>query len=140
MGVSIQVDDQKLLEKLNTLAGMDISPAISKCCALVEREAKQKAPVKSGELRRSIQSKVMGNEGEVGTDLFYAPYVEYGTGIFSSLGNGRKDVPWFYQDVKGKWHSTCGSHPHPYLIPAFEENRGKINKIIQDYIEKELGK
>ena len=27
--------------------------------------------------------------GAVGTNLEYAPYVEFGTGIFSSLGNGR---------------------------------------------------
>ena len=138
--MGVQVDAEKLLNKLNNLAGMDISPAIGKCCALVEREAKQKAPVGSGELRRSIESKVMGNEGEVGTNLFYAPYVEFGTGIFSSQGDGRKDVPWFYKDVQGKWHSTCGSHPHPYLIPAYEENRDKIKQIIADYIKKELEK
>lgn len=136
MGVIVSAE--KLLSKLHKLENLDYSPAIKDACLLVEREAKENAPVASGELRRSIQSKVMGNEGEVGTDLFYAPYVEYGTGIFSSQGNGRKDVPWFYQDVSGQWHATCGMKPRPYLIPAYENNRDRIIQIIADYVREKI--
>ena len=136
MGVIVSAE--KLLSKLHKLENLDYLPAIKDACLLVEREAKENAPVASGELRRSIQSKVMGNEGEVGTDLFYAPYVEYGTGIFSSQGNGRKDVPWFYQDVSGQWHATCGMKPRPYLIPAYENNRDRIIQIIADYVREKI--
>ena len=107
--------------------------AIGKACALVEREAKIKAPKGTGELRNSITSKVenLGGEmaGIVYTPLEYAPYVEFGTGIFAEEG-GRTDVPWAYQDDEGNWHSTSGQHPQPFMRPALYENRKKIKDIV----------
>lgn len=112
------VDQQKLEQSLG------------KACALIERSAKQKCPKDTGALRRSITSKVEGNVGIVYTPLEYAPYVEYGTGLFAANGNGRKDVPWRYQDDNGNWHTTSGQHPQPYMRPALLENREKILKIL----------
>ena len=136
MGVSVEAE--KLLSKLAELRNLDYSPAIKDGCLIVEREAKQAAPVRSGELRSSIESRVSGNEGEVGTSLFYAPYVEYGTGLFSSKGTGRTDVPWHYQDSQGNWHTTSGMRPNPFLIPAFEKNRNRIVEAIALYIKEHL--
>lgn len=107
--------------------------ALGKACALVERSAKQKAPKGNGELRRSITSKVEGSEGIIFTPLLYAPYVEYGTGLFAEKG-GRYDVPWCYQDDKGEWHTTSGMKPQPYMRPALEENSEKIIEIIKEAI------
>ena len=119
--------------------GEDLSSAIGKACALVERSAKQNAPKGTGELRRSITSKVEERgdriEGVVYTPLEYAPYVEYGTGLFAEEG-GRKDVPWHYQDDKGEWHTTSGMKPQPYMRPALEENREEIIRIIREGIKK----
>lgn len=113
-----------------------LKQGMGKACDLVEREAKMKAPKDTGALRRSITHKVEvdGNEikGIVFTPLEYAPYVEYGTGLFAEAGNGRKDVPWFYEDEKGKGHWTKGQHPHPYMRPALNENREKVAKIIKE--------
>jgi HK97 gp10 family phage protein len=97
----------------------------------VEADAKKKAPKDSGELRRSITSKVSGEEGVVYTPLLYAPYVEYGTGLFAESG-GRTDVPWVYQDDEGHWHSTSGMKPQPYMRPALYENREEILRIIRE--------
>lgn len=112
-----------------------LEQALSKACALVERSAKQKAPKGTGELRRSITSKVSEQEGDlvgvVFTPLEYAPYVEYGTGLFAESG-GRKDVPWHYQDDEGNWHSTSGQHPQPFMRPALEENRTEIVRILKE--------
>lgn len=111
-----------------------LEKAMGKACALIEREAKKKAPKGHGDLRRSITSKVTTEGGEVTGTVFspleYAPYVEYGTGLFAETG-GRKDVPWHYQDDEGEWHSTSGQHPHPYMRPALNENREKILEIIE---------
>ena len=56
----------------------ELDRALGKCCAIVERAAKQKAPKGNGDLRRSITSKVenSGDEiiGTVFTPLEYAPY------------------------------------------------------------------
>lgn len=115
-----------------------IEAAMKKACALIEGEAKKKAPKGTGELRRSIESKVEveGKEviGTVFTPLEYAPYVEFGTGLFAEGGNGRKDVPWYYQDDKGEWHSTSGMHPRPFMRPALQDNRDKAIEIIKEGI------
>ena len=107
--------------------------AMGKACALVEKEAKSNAPKDTGALRRSISSKVEveGKEviGTVFTPLEYAPYIEYGTGLFAESG-GRKDVPWHYQDDKGEWHSTNGIHPCPFMRSALLDNRNRIKNIL----------
>lgn len=121
------------LEKISNPKG--IEQALGKACALVERSAKQKCPVDNGELRRSISSKVEGLQGIVYTPLEYAPYVEYGTGLFAEEG-GRMDVPWNYQDDKGEWHSTSGQKPQPFMRPALDENRTQIQQILKEGITK----
>lgn len=135
MSVQFQGLDE-LLDSLDKLADLDnFEGALQKACALVERDAKQNAPKDTGELRRSITSKVErdGNEvrGVVYTPLEYAPYVEYGTGLFAESG-GRQDVPWNYQDDRGEWHSTSGRKPHPYMRPALDDNREQILRIIKE--------
>lgn len=118
-------------KKLSVLEDFDaLEKALKDCCLLVERTAKQKAPKGNGDLRRSIESKVENMEGVVYTPLEYAPYIEYGTGLFAENG-GRKDVPWCYQDDKGEWHTTSGQHPQPYMRPALNENREKIIRILK---------
>jgi HK97 gp10 family phage protein len=125
-----------VLDRLDGLIDMKaLEAALGKACALVEAEAKKKAPKDSGELRRSITSKVEGTQGVVFTPLEYAPYVEYGTGLFAESG-GRLDVPWNYQDDKGEWHSTSGQKPQPFMRPALDENRKEIERIIKEGIAK----
>lgn len=110
---------------------------VSQACAIVEREAKMKAPKDTGALRRSIHSITKEEDGQiVGTvfsDVEYAPYVEYGTGLFAEDGDGKKN-PWSYQDDKGKWHTTSGMRPQPFLRPAFAENREKIKQKLMEGI------
>ena len=112
----------------------DIKRALGRACAIVEASAKQKAPKGSGELRRSIKSEVRGTEGVVFTELEYAPYVEFGTGLFAENG-GRSDVPWCYQDDEGNWWTTYGQHPQPFMRPALDENRAKIIKILKEGVK-----
>lgn len=110
--------------------------AMGTACALVEAAAKKKADKDSGALRRSITSEVREDGGNivgvVYTPLEYAPYREYGTGLFAEDGNGRKDVPWHYKDDKGEWHSTSGQHPQPFMRPALEENREQITRLLRE--------
>lgn len=131
--MSIKVENlDSILRSIENLADTEnLGAALGKACAIVEADAKRKAPKDSGELRRSITSKVEGLEGVVYTPLLYAPYVEYGTGLFAEDG-GRTDVPWVYQDDKGHWHSTSGMKPHPYMRPALNENREKIIRLIKE--------
>lgn len=125
----------RLVKRLTEIADeRTIYQTLGKACAVVERAAKEKAPKGTGELRRSITSKVENNEGIIFTPLEYAPYVEYGTGLFAEDGNGRQDVPWHYQDDKGQWHTTSGMHPQPFMRPALNENRVEILRILKEGI------
>lgn len=140
MKVTFEIEDKalkKLADELNdTQAYMR---AMGKACALVERKAKEKAPKDTGALRRSITSEVYATGGEIEgvvfTPLEYAPYVEYGTGLFAENGNGRKDVPWNYQDDEGNWHSTSGQHPQPFMKPALDESREEILRILKEALQ-----
>lgn len=136
MSIEIRGMDEVLAEFEKIGITSNIKGALGQACLIVERAAKQKAPKgKTGELRRSIDSKVeasVGNiEGAVFTPLEYAPYVEFGTGLFAENG-GRTDVPWCYQDEEGEWHSTSGMKPRPFLRPALEENREAVVKKIKE--------
>lgn len=127
--------DAVLARLQNISSAQNIGQALGQCCALVERSAKQKAPKDNGELRRSITSKVEDLTGIVYTPLEYAPYVEYGTGLFAEE-TGRLDVPWSYQDDEGNWHTTSGQKPQPYMRPALEENRQNIIRILKEELTK----
>lgn len=138
------INFEGLEEVLSAIGEMDdienLESTLGKACALVERSAKQKAPKGTGELRNSITSRVeRDGENMVGvvyTPVEYAPYVEYGTGLFAEGGNGRKDVPWCYKDDKGEWHSTSGMAPQPYMRPALDENREEILRMLKEGFKK----
>lgn len=115
--------------------------AMQKACLIVERNAKTKAPKalkNGGSLRNSIKSRVE-KDGEniigiVFSPLEYAPYVEYGTGLFAEKG-GRK-TGWAYEDEEtGETIWTRGQRPQPYLRPALNENREKILQILKEGVK-----
>ena len=123
----------KLNYKLEILAKLDVSKALNKACLVVENEAKRLCPVDTGDLRNSITHEVDDGVGIVGTNKEYAPYVEYGTGIFAVEGNGR-DTPWSYQDDEGNWHTTIGQKPQPFLEPAARIKKKLVIKVFNDEI------
>jgi phage gpG-like protein len=74
--------------------------------------AKIACAVDSGRLRSSIQAKPAGlMKCIVGTDVFYASYVEHGT-------YGSRDQPYVDHPV--------GMAPRPFLRPAFEKARVEL--------------
>lgn len=137
--MAIHIDNiEPLIQRLDKLVDASkIEGAMGKACALVERSAKQKAPKDTGQLRNSITSKVERDASDVVGVVFtpkeYAPYVEYGTGLFAEKG-GRKDS-WAYEDDEGNWHTTSGQKPQPYMRPALNENRDKILQILKEGVK-----
>lgn len=85
-----------------------INQALLKAGALVEGSAKERCPVDTGTLRNSINYQLMDERTVIiGTNVEYAPYVEYGTVKMSA---------------------------QPFLHPALEENREKINQLFRGII------
>lgn len=131
---------EDLERKLNITVNQNLPSAMMQACAVVENAAKHNAPKGTGALRRNIMSDVTttstGVEGIVYSNLEYAPYVEYGTGLFAEAGNGRQDVPWKYMDDDGEWHTTYGQAPYPFMRPALNENRKRIKELLARGISK----
>ena len=81
------------------------------------------------EVRMDHKEVVIGNSAE------YAIWQEMGTGEFAINGDGRKDIPWRYQDEAGDWHVTTGIHPKQMLTNSWQ------NKVpaIQAHAKKTFG-
>ena len=98
--MSIEIEGlDNVLDALSDIADeQELKKAMGKACLIVERAAKQKAGAirDTGELSRSIESRVEENGknivGVVFTPLEYAPYVEFGTGMYAENGDGRQGL------------------------------------------------
>lgn len=135
--MKVQFDSDTFMRRLDSYAERklkQIESGLTKGCIKVQERAMEKCPKDTDALRQSISYRVdmygAKAAGMVGSELEYAPYVHEGTGIHSRTGMGRKDVPWSYQDEEGKWHSTDGIEPHPFLEEARNESRDRILEIM----------
>lgn len=85
----------------------------------IETEAASMAPVDLGILKSSINGEVDGLNGVIGTNVKYAPFMEFGTG-------GLVNVPVGLEDYAAKFKKSgvkqVNIPPHPYLIPAFKKH------------------
>lgn len=88
------------------------------------------AGYRGGTLRKSITHKVIDDTVYVGSNVEYAPYVELGTGIYATDGNGRKS-PWVWIDKNGKAHYTRGMEPKHMLKKSIADHLDEYKKIIK---------
>jgi hypothetical protein len=65
----------------------------------------------------------------VGSNVEYAPYVEFGTGIYADEGG--RQTPWRYQDDKGVWHITHGQKPVHFLRDGIMNHLDEYGKIAE---------
>lgn len=88
-------------------------------------------PPVTGRLRSSITHIVRADARavDVGSDVKYAKYVEFGTGKYAA---GGRNTPWVYKDDKGNWHYTHGQRAQPFLKPALQNNIKTYQAIIKD--------
>ena len=110
-----------------------VNQALSAVGESVEGHAKDNCPVDTGRLRASIGYNVQNEELFVGTNVEYAPYVEYGTGIYAEEGG--RGTPWGYQDEKGEWHYTHGQKPTHFLRNTQAHSR-EYENIIETILKK----
>jgi HK97 gp10 family phage protein len=131
-------DLQRQLSNLGANLAKELSKAGLKAMRLnVEAKAKEKCVVDTGNLRASINTQEVIESGQsvikTGTTVYYAPYIEYGTGLYAAGGDGRK-TPWIWKIESPKWQGILktdeilwhGSHPHPFLRPAFDEGKSQV--------------
>jgi HK97 gp10 family phage protein len=140
-----------LIHKLNKISNTEqVKATMDKAVLLVHAHAKALAPVDTGALAGSIHPKtIVGRKqiiGKVYTNLNYAPFVEFGTGI---KGNGtypNKDVklsyrntPWVYTADGGEtFYRTEGQVAQPYMYPAIKRNEKKIKAMFKEALHTDL--
>ena len=137
MAFSVNLNGLKEVEgKLNKLSLImtDISNEINASALKIYTDAKREVKVDNSTLRSSIAI----NPDSKGSLTYsvearakYAPYVEFGTG-------GMVNVPAGYEDFaiqfKGKGIRKVNLRARPFLIPAFEQEKPKLIKRLNDLI------
>ena len=132
----------ELIAKLEACENIDLRKPLLKVGNDIENAAKQNCNGRfdqpTGTLKRSIEAKLRGfNSVEVGTNLEYAVYVEHGTGLYAFDGIGRAStpehpIPWTYRGSDGKFYTTYGMRPKPFLIPAFNSKKYNFIKYVKE--------
>lgn len=104
----------------------------------IQRGAKQRVPVDTGALRNSITVDFyqLGMTAEIAPHMPYARYVEFGTGrrgAESALElNDAMTQGISYNE------SIAGTRAHPYMFPAFEEERPRYEEGIRQAIRRTI--
>lgn len=137
--------------KLNNISKMEhVKETMDKAVLLVHAQAKLLAPVDTGNLAGSIHPKVIVLEdkiiGKVYTNVIYAPFVEFGTGI---KGNGTypnkkfkltyRSTPWVYSPDGGDtFYRTEGQVAQPFMYPAMKQNEKKIKDMFKEALHNDI--
>lgn len=150
--VSIKNVD-RLIQRFNNIANMELRDTMNKATELVHGQAKMLVPPNgTGYLAGSIKMQVKDTgkelQGRVYTNAEYAIYVEMGTGV---KGNGTypyeikgftpkyKDKGWVYFDEdKGEWIYTKGQVAQPYMYPALKNNEKTIKQMFKNGVKTKL--
>jgi HK97 gp10 family phage protein len=144
-GTKADVSGGKELEakfrQISREAKTEIEQALVKGALRVERQAKINAPVNKqvglgGRLRASITHRLTdgpnGPMAEVGTNVTYGKFQEYGTG---QRGKG-SGVP---TPADYEYGSSKGIPAQPFLFPAYNQNKDKILKDLAAAFKKGCG-
>ena len=102
--VKVNVKTDKIVKQMRH----ETERGLTAAAIFVEGEAKTRAAVDTGNLRSSINHNVGPTRASIGTNVEYAPSVEYGV----------------------------GQRPQPFLLPALMDNRQRIYKIFAEYTGK----
>lgn len=134
----------ELINKLARLSNpehvnMVVKSGLEEGGRLVQTTAKLNCHVDTGQLRNSIEVTEIENGVDVGSNTPQAIFEEYGTGRQGdpSVSHTTKEK-WRYQDKDGKWHTTSGHPPHPFLYPALQTHKQNIKDKVKNAIVNDL--
>ncbi len=136
----VVIGEAEFKVKLGKLAaavrGKMLEDALRAGALQIEGPAKQKAPVRTGNLKRSIHIETSSTdtsaEARIGTNLVYAAVQEFGGTI-----SPKSKAYLVFKTPDGSWHSVKSVHvpAHPYLRPAFDENKDTAVKEVGQVLE-----
>lgn len=130
MDIEIKDNSEQIIEAKNAA----VAAALEAIGLQAEGYAKMLEYVDTGRLRNSITHGVDGDTAYIGTNVFYAPYVEFGTGLYADNGGGRKDA-WTYKGEDGEWHKTHGIKPSHAFQKAINDHKKEYQHIFETYLK-----
>lgn len=110
-----------------------VSQELERTAHRIERQAKELAPVDTGDLRRSITTDGGRLAYEVGTNLEYAEYIEEGTSPHTITGNDY--LYWEGADHPVRSVNHPGNRAYLYMETAFNTQTEDLEDRISDIIE-----
>lgn len=138
MGSNAREVAKNLQKMAHEIAMKRLKNAVAKACYMVHADVVRNTPVNTNILRSSeavdVKQKKNAVIGIVGTNVKYAPFVEFGTGVYAKNGHGRQ-TPWTYYADAGRYHGfyrTKGQKPKLMFTNAFEKNKEKIYQIVEE--------
>jgi len=131
---------EQSLNKIKTnfeKASKEIDAEMSAISESIVTTAKQLLPSDLGQLRSSLYKKGSNFHYEVGSNLYYAPYIEFGTGPYAKKYVPTLDKEWQVYAATFKKSKPGHSIQHPYFYPSIKSwlivLRSNINQIIKKY-------
>lgn len=157
----------RLIAKCRKLSSKQVDDIVLKAVRnaskrVIQADAKKLAPVNNGELRNSIKTRVKVENGkavgEVFTNLHYAPYVEFGTGLKGQASHSGispevsvsyRSSPWYVHEdqidighyhfqKRGEFYKMYGQPAQPFLYPALRDNKERVTKNISNYVIRKI--
>ena len=135
MNIRMEVDTSKLnldADKINKA----VSQELEKTAHRIERQAKELAPIDTGELRRSITTEGSRLDYEIGTNLEYSEYIEDGTS--PHIINGNPYLYWEGASHPVRSVNHPGNRAYLYMETACDTQTEDIEDRIAEIIDKLL--
>lgn len=131
-GIEFQLTVNDKEEVIRLLQGVE-ERTLEDWGGFAEGVAEKLCPVDTGNLRNSISHVVELPDHcvEMGTNIEYAVFVEYGTGKYAEEGNGRP-TPWAYRNDDGELIWTAGQKPQPFIRPAISDYTDDYKGILYE--------
>lgn len=108
-----------------------VQDELQKIADAIMQGAVSRVHVLSGYLKSTAYVAQVEGGYAVGFSASYAAYEEFGTGPYTEVPNGLDEFAMEFF-VSGKGHSPA----HPYLLPAFFEERDKAIVTLEEAIRK----
>ena len=129
LNVKIEGMDRVLSKLSPDLLAKPVASFFTRAAITVQNEARTLAPVDTGRLRSSISYKVdtakVPHWAKVGTNVFYAPYMEFSTG-YQTDGSGGRKRHWPPPDALNTWAKRHGVEGGGFAVAKAIGRRGGL--------------
>lgn len=137
---------QKMLSDLPAkIEGRIFRGALRAGAKVIERKAKELAPVRTGKLRDSIKVSTRSRRGRISASIragnkksFYAQWVEFGTAKHFIKPKESKSL--FFAGVSKETVDHPGATAKPFMRPALDSSQDEAIRVFADYVRKRLAK